>query len=243
MADKIRQAVVLAGGRGTRLGTLTAETPKPLLDVGGRPFIDWVVANLERQGVEHVVLTTGYRADAFEEWLDAHDGPASVSTFIETEPLDTGGALTLLGDRLDESFFVLNGDTLFDAPLDGLADLLALPDTAMSIALRAVEDVERYGRVTLDGARVSGFAEKATHGAGLINGGVYAVRRSALAGRSAPLSIERTLIPELVAQGRVRGRPCDGYFIDIGLPETLARAQADVPAWWAAASVEPGADA
>ena len=242
MTDRIRQAVVLAGGRGTRLGTLTAETPKPLLGVGGRPFIEWVVANLERQGVEDVVLTTGYRAEAFEEWLDGYDGAASVSTFVETEPLDTGGALTLFGDRLDESFFVLNGDTMFDAPLGELAELLAVPDAAMSIALRGVEDVGRYGRVTLDGTRVSAFAEKATRGAGLINGGVYAVHRSALAGRSAPLSIERTLVPELVAQGRVRGRPCDGYFIDIGLPETLARAQAEVPAWWAGVSTEAGVD-
>lgn len=232
MAARIRQAVVLAGGRGTRLGDLAARTPKPLLSVGGVPFVEWVIRNLARQGVSEVILTVGYRAEAFASWLDGFETPIEVDLFVEEEPLDTGGALTLMEERLADSFYVLNGDTLFDAPLASLAELLTDAADA-AVALRHVDDVERYGGVLLDGTRVSAFAEKAGHGPGLINGGIYALRRRTLEGRVAPLSLERDLMPELVAAQRVTGLPCDGFFIDIGLPETLAEAQISVPRWWA----------
>jgi NDP-sugar pyrophosphorylase family protein len=232
-AGPIVQAVVLAGGRGTRLGELTAETPKPLLDVGGRPFIEWVLDNLVRQGVQRVVLTVGYRAEVFEHWLQGYGGPAQVTTFVEVEPLDTGGALALLVDCLDDRFFVVNGDTLLDAPLRETAALLDAADAGAAIALRAVSDTSRYGRVTLDATLVTSFAEKDVGGPGLINGGTYAFRREAIAGRLPPFSLERGVLPELVGAGRVRGLPCDGFFIDIGVPESYAAAQEEVPDWWA----------
>ena len=232
MTDPIRQAVVLAGGRGTRLGSLTEDTPKPLLAVGGRPFLDWVVDNLARQGVSEVLLTVGYRADAFEPWQAGRTSGPVVSTFVEPEPLGTGGALPLLGTRLQERFFVLNGDTLFDAPLLPLGRLLDDRDVAAAVALRAVEDTGRYGRVRLVERTVTEFSEKSGAGPGLINGGVYALRRSAIEGLGSPSSIERDLLPHLAAHGALRGLPSDGFFIDIGVPETYAEAQERVPAWW-----------
>jgi NDP-sugar pyrophosphorylase family protein len=232
VSGPITQAVVLAGGRGTRLGDLTAETPKPLLPVGGRPFIEWVIDNLVRQGVERVVLTVGYRAGAFAQWLEGYQGGAEVSTFVEVEPLDTGGALALLIDRLDDPFLVLNGDTLFDAPLRETAELLDGADAAAAVALRSVSDTSRYGRAILDATLVTSFAEKDMGGTGLINGGVYAFRREAITGHTPPFSLERDLLPELVAEGRVRGLPCNGFFIDIGVPASYAAAQEDVPKWW-----------
>ena len=100
----IRQAVVLAGGRGSRLRELTTHAPKPLLSVGGRPFIEWVIENLGRQGVSEVVLTIGYQAGAFSDWLAQWDGAVRIDSFVEDVPLDTGGALAPLLDRLDEAF-------------------------------------------------------------------------------------------------------------------------------------------
>jgi NDP-sugar pyrophosphorylase family protein len=239
VAAPITQAVVLAGGRGTRLGELTAETPKPLLDVGGRPFIEWVIDNLARQGVERVVLTVGYRAEAFERWLAGYDGSVEVDLFAEDEPLGTGGALTLLLDQLDNRVLVLNGDTLFDADLPALAGMLGNDDgddpdaIDAAIALRAVDDTGRYGAVALSDGVLADFAEKNAAGPGLINGGVYALRSRVLRGPVGPMSIERDLMPELVRMRRVRGLPCDAFFIDIGVPETYRDAQKSVPAWWA----------
>ena len=228
----IRQAVVLAGGRGTRLGTTTAEIPKPLLPVGGRPFIEWVIDNLGRQGVTDVILTIGYRAEMFSRWLTERRGPVNVETFVEEAPLDTGGALVPLSDSLGDAFFLLNGDTLFDAPLQELASYLGDSETLAAIALRPMPDTDRYGRVELEADTITGFAEKSASGPGLINGGVYALRKGALSGYQAPFSIEKDLFPELVRTGRVKGLPCDGFFVDIGLPETLHEAQQSVPTWW-----------
>ena len=236
VTTRIRQAVVLAGGRGTRLGALTHDAPKPMLPVGGRPFIDWVIDHLGRQGVADVILTVGYRADVFAGWAAARDAGPDVELFVEERPLDTGGALCELGERLADTFYVLNGDTLFDVPLERLEASLLDPDSRsvrVALALRRVDDVGRYGAVSVDGGLVTTFAEKSgAGGPGWINGGVYAMRREALEDRRSPLSIERTLIPELVAERRVTALPCDGFFIDIGVPETYAEAQRSVPEWW-----------
>lgn len=232
-AAPIRQAVVLAGGRGSRLGATTADTPKPLLPVGGRPFVEWLIANLSRQGVQRVILTVGYRAEAFDAWLAGLEAPVEVSTFVEDEPLDTGGALTRMAEGLDTAFFVLNGDTVLDVDLVELGRRLLDSDADAAVALRRVDDAGRYGRVEVVDGRVTSFAEKATGGAGWINGGVYALRERALEGWEAPLSIERDLLPELVRQGRVVALPCDGFFIDIGVPASLREAQESVPRWWA----------
>lgn len=232
MTPPIRQAVVLAGGSGSRLGSLTASTPKPLLNVGGRPFLDWILDRLDRAGVEEVILTIGYRAEAFDRWLEERDSPPVVTTFVEDTPLDTGGALSLLADRLDPAFFVLNGDTIFDAPLPPLGEALDREGIEAAVALRRVADTSRFGRVALDGEVITSFAEKGSAGEGLINGGVYAFRRDVVLNRSVPLSIERELLPELVENRRALGLPHDGFFIDIGVPESFEEAQRSVPRWW-----------
>jgi NDP-sugar pyrophosphorylase family protein len=231
--DAIGQAVVLAGGRGTRLGGLTQSTPKPLLPVGGRPFIEWVLMNLARHNVKRVILAVGYRSEAFEKWQEGYDGAVEVTMFFEDEPLDTGGALTLMVGLLDDALFVLNGDTLFDVPFGELGLMLDHPSVGAAMALRSVPDAGRYGCVTIQEEKVTGFDEKRHGGPGLINGGVYALRRNVLTDRSAPLSIEIDLFPELVREDRLVGLPCAGFFTDIGVPESLREAQDSVPEWWA----------
>ena len=140
MTEAIRQAVVLAGGLGTRLGALTEKQPKPLLPVAGRPFLEWLLDNLSRQGVTNVVLAIGHGADVFSQWLGRLESPLELETFVETEPLGTGGALPLMRDQLEQSFFLLNGDTLFDASLSRLEQTLLDSDKLVAIALRRVPD-------------------------------------------------------------------------------------------------------
>jgi NDP-sugar pyrophosphorylase family protein len=232
MAGELRQAVVLVGGKGTRLGELTSHTPKPLLPVAGVPFLDWLMGLLEAEGITKVVLAGGFEGEVLRGWLGERRTESAVRTFIETEPLGTGGALPLISEWLDDVFFVLNGDTLLDIPLQELGARLIESDAVGAVALRHVEDVGRYGSVKLEGDRVVSFCEKSADGPGWINGGVYALRREAIDRLGSPSSLERDLFPVLAESGDLVGLRCDGFFIDIGLPETYTAAQRSVPEWW-----------
>jgi NDP-sugar pyrophosphorylase family protein len=228
-----RQAVFLVGGLGTRLGELTRTVPKPLVEVAGRPFLDWLVDEVLRQGVREVVLLSGYRAAQIETAMArlADQGIRLVHS-VEPEPLGTAGALVHAREHLADDFLLLNGDSLFRVDL---ADLAQPDDPAVlaRLALRHEADAGRYGSVRLDGARVTGFSEKQpsdTPTAGLINGGVYWMRRAAIeALPPGPCSLERDVLPALVSAGRVQGRVYDAPFIDIGVPASLALAQTYVP--------------
>jgi D-glycero-D-manno-heptose 1,7-bisphosphate phosphatase len=232
-----RQAVVLVGGRGTRLGSITANTPKPMLEIEpGQVFLDYLLRGLVRQGFRHVVMLAGHLAQVVHDRY-AHSSfmGAEIDVLVEPEPLGTGGALRFAQDHLADQFALLNGDTLFDVNLRALeADLAAHPDALGCIALRRVEDTRRYGSVALDGSgTITGFREKDTGPdalAGLINGGVALLRKACISDmRSGMVSMESEIYPPLVARGVMRGVAFNGYFLDIGLPETLDIARADLP--------------
>lgn len=238
----IEQAAILVGGRGTRLGSLTGSTPKPMLPVAGRPFLEYVVAWLRGQGVRQVVFCAGYLAEIVEQHFgDGRHHGVQISYSVEPEPGGTGGGLLLAKARLEEMFFALNGDTLFDVDLSVLAGLLVThPEARACLALREVENVGRYGSIESDGHWVTRFAEKNRAGRGWINGGIYCLRRSVLDDLPpAPCALEKDLFPGLAAQRRMMSYPFSGYFIDIGLPETLARAQDELPRWEKAAGYLP----
>jgi D-glycero-D-manno-heptose 1,7-bisphosphate phosphatase len=230
----ITQAVILAGGLGTRLGQITAKVPKTMLDVGGRPFLDYQLSFLRASGITDIVLCVGHLADVVEgKYGSAPPFGLRVVFSRETSPAGTGGALKIARSHLAETFFVMNGDTILDMELGPLGAAV-LEDAAVlgALALRQVPDAGAYGRVSIEAGRIAGFAEKSAGGPGLINGGVYCLRRSALDWLpSPPCSLEKDLFPRLAAERRLAGLPCDGYFIDIGLPETLARAARELPEW------------
>jgi D-glycero-D-manno-heptose 1,7-bisphosphate phosphatase len=230
----ITQAVILAGGRGTRLGQITETVPKPMLSVGGRPFLDYQLWLLRESGVSDVVLCVGYLSELVEAKYGVAP-PFGLRIVISHEPAPagTGGALMFARPHLDETFFVLNGDTILDLELGALGAIVAEQPFALGVlALRSVPDAGRYGTVSMDTDRITSFAEKSLGGAGLINGGVYCLRRPAVELLpSPPCSLEKDLFPRLANEGRLFGKCCDGYFIDIGLPETLARADRELPGW------------
>ena len=229
----MRQAIILVGGRGTRLGAATAATPKPLLPIDGeRLFLDYVLAALARQGIEDFILLAGFCGDQVEaRYHGARAGGAAVTVISEPAPAGTAGALHYAADLLEPEFLMLNGDCLFDfevAPLvaaRGAGDLGAL-------ALRRMEDGARYGNVELEGGRIRAFREKSgAAGPALISGGFYVLTPAVLGLIEAqPCSIETDVFPKLAARDQLAGAVFDGYFIDIGLPHTLEEARRDFPA-------------
>ena len=232
--DDLGQAVFLVGGLGARLGALPRAAPKPLMQVAGRPFLAWLVEEVVRQGVRDVVFLCGYLAPQIEHAMRslAARGVRVVHS-VEPEPLGTGGALAHARPYLAERFFLLNGDSLFRVDLADLAREGGGEPPLVRLALREEMDAARYGSVSLSGETVMGFLEKQTGAGsrGLINGGLYYVRRTVLdLCPAGPFSLERELFPRLAAEGRLQGRVFDAPFIDIGLPASLELAQTFVPA-------------
>jgi D-glycero-D-manno-heptose 1,7-bisphosphate phosphatase len=230
----VREALILAGGIGSRLGPLTAETPKPLLEVGGRPFVDHLIWNLGRHGIKRVVVSAGFRADLFEEhFASAPARGVETAVVVEPEPLGTGGALAFACRELhDDEALVLNGDTLFDFNYLDLALLRRETGARLALALRQVPDAHRYGAVTTDGTRALSFAEKVADGPGFVSAGVYAVETALLRSLSAaPHSFEKEVLPGLVAAGDVSARAYPGWFVDIGTHESIEYARAGIEAW------------
>jgi D-glycero-alpha-D-manno-heptose 1-phosphate guanylyltransferase len=228
----IVHAIILAGGLGTRLRSVVSDVPKSLADVSGRPFIEYLFAQLGRDGFTEAVVCAGYMSDAIEAWLATAAGHGiNAAVSLETEPLGTAGAVKnaepyLVGDR----WLLMNGDSFFDISLGTLVAAHESNPALVTIALARVEDGQRYGRVTCDAdGVVLGFEEKTSiPGGGLINSGLYIIERPLLAQIPAdrPASLERDVLPAL-GRGEVRAVELDGYFVDIGVPDDYARAQRD----------------
>jgi D,D-heptose 1,7-bisphosphate phosphatase len=233
----IRQAAILVGGLGTRLGALTASTPKPLLPCGDRPFLAWILRELCRYGVEEAVLLTGHLSEAVEAALPEIVAglPRHLRVLTAHEPVraGTGGALHHASALLDERFLLCNGDSWLDANLGRLlADAARDPaEVSGRMVLRALPDASRYGVADLDGDRIVGFRERPAPGSpGTINAGIYLLGKQVLDAVTPVCSLERDILPAFAAKGGLRGTVAEGYFIDIGIPDDFARAQTELPA-------------
>lgn len=229
MADT-RQCAILLGGLGTRLGPLTSAMPKPLLDVAGQPFVDVLVGEALRRGFSDLLLLAGHAADVVLAYADALSArlpaDARVRVSVEPEPLGTGGGVRHAADLLADQFLLLNGDTWFD--FNWLA-LLGAPGPAL--AARPVPSADRYETLELAGdGRVARIVPRGqAAGQVLINGGVYRLDKADILRFGRKFSIETDLLPQLVSEGRLHAIAREGYFIDIGVPETYADAQAAIP--------------
>jgi D,D-heptose 1,7-bisphosphate phosphatase len=227
----VTQAVCLVGGRGTRLGALTDQTPKPLLPVGGRPFLDYLIHDARRFGMARLLLLAGYQStEILERYHRKSFGGLTVDVVVEPSPAGTGGALRHAADRLDETFFLLNGDSFFDFNWLNLTIALDRPGWTMNAALADGIVGSRYGRVELSDGQIRGFRPEGSSSQP-INAGIYLARRALLDDiKTVPCSLEREILPMLADQGRLLGRAARGAFIDIGVPEDFARAQTFIPA-------------
>ena len=225
-------AVVLAGGFGTRVAHLLAGIPKPMVPVAGRPFLEWVVRWLVRQGIRKVILSTGHLAEVVETHFRTQPVAGVVTRCIaETRPLGTAGGflnVVRLSRETSEAWLVVNGDSLVFASLSLAAAELSNPAVAGAVIGCEMADASRYGTLAIGPAgELRGFTEKRP-GKGIINAGAYLLRDSLVRQFPAklPLSFEQEVFPQLVAQGGLL-KVCavDAPFLDIGTPESLREAQ------------------
>lgn len=225
-------AVILAGGLGTRIRAVSGDLPKPMIPVAGRPFIEYILDALVDAQVPSIYLAVCYRSDFIRSYFGSTYRGTRLHYSVETQPLGTGGALANCFRQYDlASALVINGDTLFCINLKSFVAAHVTATSRITLALCRVTDTSRYGTVVCDANnRVIAFEEKHpgnTHG--LINGGVYVVERSILEPFAPGIhfSLEHDLLQRQVAELRPLGVISDDYFIDIGVPEDLARARND----------------
>lgn len=223
----MKEAVVLAGGLGTRLRSVVADVPKPMAPVAGKPFLEILLHALARKRVERVVLSIGHLGAQ----IRAHFGTAfsglAIDYAVETEPLGTGGAARLALQCCEhDSVLLLNGDTYLDVEPDPIEAAWNRHHGPVLVGC-AVPDAARYGRLRIEGGRLAGFLEKGASGPGVINAGCYLLRRNELDAFPAQqaFSLETDFLPQAVARGAFELVVSTGMFIDIGVPEDYARAQ------------------
>ena len=225
------QALILAGGEGTRLRPLTETVPKPVLPLANRPHISYVIDWLAGHGVDDVVISCGHLADGVRSALSETD--LRVRYADEPDPRGTAGAIRFAEDQLGDRFLVLNGDVLCDLDLGALIAQHTDTGAEATIALYPVEDPTAYGLVRRDeDGEISEFLEKpdpAEIDTDEINAGAYVLERSVLdlIPPDREVSIEREVFPKLVGEG-LYGRRLEGYWIDIGTPERFRQANWDI---------------
>jgi NDP-sugar pyrophosphorylase family protein len=221
---------ILAGGLGTRLRPRIADRPKVLAPVRGRPYLAYLLDQLAGAGVRRVVLLTGYLAEQVRAAFGEAYAGMHLAYSAEPVPLGTGGALRrALPDLLSPTCLLLNGDSFCEAPLAAFGDFHRRRAADASLVLTRREDCSRFGRVHVaPGGRVVGFEEKPQAGGpGWVNAGIYLIRRALIeeVPPDRPLSLERDLFPAWLGRRDLRAFPCRGRFLDIGTPESYARAE------------------
>jgi D-glycero-alpha-D-manno-heptose 1-phosphate guanylyltransferase len=228
------EAIVLAGGEGKRLRPVVRDLPKPMAEVAGRPFLWWLLTQLQQQRLARVILSVGYKAEMIQDYFgDVFEGVEIVYS-REREPLGTGGAMRLALEQAKGAHVVaLNGDTFTDIDLSDLERVFESSEKDLAIGVTQLEDVARYGAIVIDRETntVIGFEEKGSTVAGYINAGVYLLRKDIFVKYPVPakFSFEQDFLATHL--GDLKPIAFDGVraFIDIGVPEDYARAQTLIP--------------
>jgi D-glycero-alpha-D-manno-heptose 1-phosphate guanylyltransferase len=226
---KIREAIILAGGMGTRLKSVLPDLPKCLAPVAGTPFLSYVINHFKAQGIEQFIFSLGYKHEVVEAFLKNHYPDLAYKLSVEEKPLGTGGAIfRAVGMTEENSVIVLNGDTLFAVQLNKLLPFHFMTGAHCTLSLKPMQQFDRYGAVQMEkDYRITAFDEKKFCTTGNINGGVYALNAARF--RQEKLgevfSFEKDYLEAHVADRRIYGVLQDTYFIDIGIPEDYERAQ------------------
>jgi NDP-sugar pyrophosphorylase family protein len=224
------EAMILVGGKGTRLQSAVYDRPKPMADVAGKPFLEWVLLSLYKKSIRRVILCTGYMGDKVEAYFgDGSKWKLQLCYSHETSPLGTGGAVRNALDLINgDSFLVLNGDSYCRFDLNTMEKNHNSKSALATMWLVKMDDCSRYGSVILDDkGMVKSFSEKSlVAGSGLINAGIYLLERKLVENieKDRMVSLEKDIFPSIVGHGLV-GVVGGGVFVDIGTPESYASAE------------------
>jgi D-glycero-alpha-D-manno-heptose 1-phosphate guanylyltransferase len=231
----IKEAIILAGGLGTRLRSVVSDMPKCMAPVAGEPFLHYVISSLQKNGIENFIFSVGYMHEAIEIYLLHNYAELKYSISLEEEPLGTGGAIKLACSKaLGKDIIVANGDTIFKINFDSLGQFHKEKNAACTLSLKPMVNFGRYGVVELnEDYSIKSFKEKQWYQSGLINGGVYALNVEKFLKENLPEKfsfesdyLEKNILPANQSP-KLYGIIQDEYFIDIGIPEDYERAQKD----------------
>lgn len=224
-------AIILAGGFGTRLRSVVSDVPKPMALVANKPFLSYLLEYLSKYQINSVVLCTGYKHEVIESYFSTSYKNINIKYSVEEEPLGTGGAIKKAFELIEsDSALVLNGDTLFNIEFTEFLDHHQIQQSDVSLALKYLTDYARYGSVVLNENKIVGFEEKEHKDNGYINGGVYIVKKAVLNEDNLPkaFSFEKEILEKKLNKLNVSGYKSTSYFIDIGIPEDYEKAQKEV---------------
>lgn len=222
------EAVILAGGLGTRLRTIVSDVPKPLAPVAGRPFLAWVLDTLAAQGIERTILSVGYRHDQIIDTLGDRWCDMTLDYAIEAEPLGTGGAIKLAATMArGDLLFVLNGDTFLSLDYADMAKAHNTAKADITVATVTVPNISRFGGLDIRDGRIIRFLEKSGIGTSHINGGVYILSQKIFETFDLPdrFSFENNFLAPNLNKLIPLSYHTSGLFIDMGVPEDYQRAQ------------------
>ena len=223
--------MILAGGLGTRLKGILGELPKPMAPINKLPFLHYLLNYLFNQGVKEVFLCVGFKHEVIVRYFGDHFRDIKIFYTIEKELLGTGGAIMPVLSKWKEPFFLLNGDTFFEADLKSFSEAFFKLRPLASLSLKPVFNQDRYGAVQLDGQQITAFTEKKFIESGWINAGVSILTSEIFEGKlpGDVFSYEKDLFEKKAASHFLHGFVQDEYFIDIGIPEDYERAQKEIP--------------
>lgn len=218
-----KEAIILAGGLGTRLRSVVSDVPKCMAPVNGIPFIHFIVEYLINEGIKKFIFSLGYKHEMITGYIDEKFADLEKIYSIEEEQLGTGGAIQLACSHVTgENAVVVNGDTMFHVDISSIANIHKEQNSDCTIALKPMKNFERYGSVEInEQGRIKTFNEKKFCRKGLINGGIYIINKSSLLNKHLPtvFSFEKDYLEKFVLTDCIIGVPKDFYFIDIGIPE------------------------
>jgi D-glycero-alpha-D-manno-heptose 1-phosphate guanylyltransferase len=221
------EVIVLAGGMGTRLRQIVNNVPKPMAPVNGEPFLKYILDWISQYNVSSIILSVGYKGDIIENYVGSLYNNIPISYAVETTPLGTGGGIALaMAIASTKHVVVINGDTYFPVNLNAFYEQHMLYKGKITLALKRMENFDRYGTVDLNEHTVNSFNEKQYCNKGLINGGIYTVDKQIFSENKLPevFSFESEVLEKLSGTDQIKGVVFDEAFIDIGIPEDYKKA-------------------
>ena len=221
------EAIILAGGLGTRLRSVVSDVPKCMASVNGIPFINFIITYLKKEGVERFIFSLGYKSEIVIEYVNKTFAELNIEYVIEDAPLGTGGAIkSACSKAISKDVLILNGDTLFNIDIKDFSTFHAGNKADFTVALKEKRNFSRYGSVEIDEDRaIKTFNEKIYCEKGFINGGIYFLKVDNFMNEDLPdsFSFEKEFLEKNIGKKRFYGLECEYYFIDIGIPEDYDR--------------------